>query len=64
MQVRKYLDHMDQYQFKFKFISEYLERWLTKQTLNADPPHLKKKIDPNMVTNAPYATFVFITIYG
>lgn len=36
VRVRNYLDHAyeNQFQFNFKFISEYLERWLTKQIVS------------------------------
>lgn len=66
VQVSKHLDHGNPFQFKFKFMGKYLDRWLTLQILNAGLPHLKK-IDPNMVTNAPWATglaFALISIYG
>lgn len=36
VRVKNYLDHAygNKFQFKFKFISEYLERWLTKQMVS------------------------------
>lgn len=36
VRVKNYLDQAygNQFQFKFKFISEYLERWLTKQIVS------------------------------